>query len=328
MAVFARRHAIRFVNVVVFVALAGLLYTQVDVREMRRAIRGADLALIGAAFAINLPVAALFAIRSHFVLGRLGHRVEARVLIPAMILGNVAGSLTPASTGELLRAAALRSHANIPAPDGIALVLFERGLSLYLLALGTGVIAAFVALSHVTALVVGAASIPMFAAPVVAPAILRLLPAPSDTQRTSLAARLVGQVHDATGQLRWILEDRPLLAIWSLATSLLFAMFTIQIWLLARSVSHVVDPAQVWVAFGASQLAGIASLLPFGVGAMDGSLAAILRKFGLTIEQGTATAILFRLVVTIPYGAIALFCYVYLQRLDRAEPTPVIDASA
>ena len=101
--------------------------------------------------------------------------------------------------------------------------------------------------------------------------------------------------------------------------STLVGIFTLQIWLLARSIADSVDPAEVWVAFGASQLAGIASLLPLGLGATDGSLAAILRRFGLTIEQGAATAVLFRLAVTIPYGIIALVCFLYLQRLGAAE---------
>jgi uncharacterized protein (TIRG00374 family) len=323
---FLLAHGLRIANVAVLALLVAVLYRQVDAAELRAAVRDADLRFVAAAFALNLPVGGLFAIRSHLILLRLGHRVEPRILVPAMILGNVAGSLTPASAGELLRAAALRSHAKIPAADGIALVLFERGVSIYLLALGTGVAAASVSLSFGQALAVAAAAVPLFAAPAFAPVLLRLLPAPGAGERTSLTARTFARVHEAAGQLRWIFEDRRLLITWSIATALLFAIFTVQIWLLARSIANVVDPAQVWVAFGASQLAGIASLLPLGLGAMDGSLAAILRKFGLTLEQGAATAVLFRLIVTIPYGIIAIGCYLYLQRLGSAEERSTADA--
>lgn len=310
-----RHHALRLVNVAVLAALMALLYRAVDLGELRVAIRHADLTLLAVAFALNVPTAVLFAVRSHFVLARLGHRVEARVLIPAMILGNVAGSLTPASTGEILRAAALRTHANIPASDSLALVFFERGLSLYLLALSTGIAAACVSLAFGQVLVVVVASLPLFAAPAFAPLVLRAIPAASERGRGSFAARSLGHLHDATARLRWILEDRRLLAGWSLATFVIFTMSALQVWLLSRAVSDVTNPTQGWVAFGASQLAGIGSLVPFGLGAMDGSLAAIFHRFGLTLEQGAATAVLLRLIITIPYGVTAIVCHIYLQRL-------------
>ncbi len=232
---FVRAHGLRVANVAVLALLVAVLYHQVDAAELRAAVRDANLRFVAAAFALNLPVGALFAIRSHFVLLRLGHRVEPRVLVPAMVLGNVAGSLTPASAGELLRAAALRSHAKIPATDGIALVLFERGVSIYLLALGTGVAAAAVSLSLVQALAVAAAAVPLFAAPAFAPVLLRLLPAPGTGERTSLTARAFAHVHEAAGQLRWIFEDRRLLIGWSVVTAAIFAVFTVQFWLLARA---------------------------------------------------------------------------------------------
>lgn len=323
---FIRHHALRLANIVVLAILVSLFYHQVDVGELRTAIGEADLALVAAAFALNVPVAALFVLRSHFVLVRLGYRVEARVLVPAIILGNVAGSLTPASTGELLRATALRGHAKVATADSVALVLFERGVSVYLMALTTGIAAAFVRLPLGRALVVAVASAPLLAAPVLAPLLLRRLSTASDSARTSLAARAFGHVQDAADRLSWILEDRSLLALWSLVTVLILAVSALQIWLLARSISDVVDPAQAWVAFGGSQLAGIASLLPFGVGALDGSLAAILRKFGLTFEQGAGTAILLRLAVTIPYGITAILCYLYLQHVGRSRQRPSGDA--
>jgi uncharacterized membrane protein YbhN (UPF0104 family) len=324
---FIRHHALRLANVVVLAILGALLYRQVDVRELRTAIGHADVRLVAAALALDVPIAVLFVLRSHFVLVRLGYRVEARVLVPAIILGNVAGSLTPASTGELLRATALRGHAKVATADGVALVLFERGVSVYLMALTTGVAAAFVTLSSGRALAVAVASVPLLAAPAFAPLLLRRLPAPSNGTRTSLAARAFGHVSDAADRLSWILEDRGLLAIWSLITVLILTMSMLQVWLLARSISDVVNPAQAWVAFGGSQLAGIASLLPLGVGALDGSLAAILRKFGLTFEQGAGTAVLLRLVVTIPYGITAIVCYLYLQHLGASRKRAPGDAS-
>jgi uncharacterized protein (TIRG00374 family) len=316
---FLRHHAVRFANIAVLAVLALLLYRQVDAGELRTSIGHADVALVAAAFALDVPIAVLFVLRSHFVLVRLGYRVEARVLVPAIILGNVAGSLTPASTGELLRATALRGHAKVPTADGVALVLFERGVSVYLMALTTGVAAAYVTLSPGRALAVAVASVPLLSAPAFAPLLLRRRSAASDATRRSLVARALGHVSDAADRLSWIVEDRRLLAIWSLITALILTMSMLQVWLLARSISDVVDPAQAWVAFGGSQLAGIASLLPLGVGALDGSLAAILRKFGLTFEQGAGAAVLLRLIVTIPYGITAILCHLYLQHVGATR---------
>jgi uncharacterized membrane protein YbhN (UPF0104 family) len=139
---------------------------------------------------------------------------------------------------------------------------------------------------------------------------------------------MLRHTRDATDRIGFIMADRRLLLTWSAATALLFGIFTLQIWMLERSIADALDPAQVWVAFGASQLAGIASLLPLGLGAMDGSLAALLRRFGLTLDQGAATAVLFRLVVTIPYGIVALLCFLYLERPGASGRRETADASA
>lgn len=323
---FIRRHALRIANAAVLIVIAALLYRQINFSETRRALGDVQPGWVAAAVCLNAPVAALFALRSHFVLVRLGHRVEVRVLVPAMILGNVAGALTPASTGEILRAAALRSHAKIPAVDGIALVLFERGVSVYLMVLGTGVVAAILALSRGQALAVGAASIPLFLAPAFAPVLLRFIPPHGTDGRSSLASRAFGHVRDATGRLDWILRDIRLLLLWSFLTSLLFVLPTLQIWMLTRGIGHGVPPSKLWVAFGASQLAGIASLLPLGLGAADGSLAALLHRMGMTFEQGTAVAILVRATMTLPLGLMALASYLYLTRTSgrTAAEAPVV----
>ena len=98
-------------------------------------------------------------------------------------------------------------------------------------------------------------------------------------------------------------------------TAVMFIVVALQIWVLSRAVSHAVSPVEAWTAFGASQLAGIVSLLPLGIGAADGSLAALLRRMGTTFEQGTVVAILVRAVMTLPMGLVAVLCYLYLQRL-------------
>jgi uncharacterized membrane protein YbhN (UPF0104 family) len=111
-----------------------------------------------------------------------------------------------------------------------------------------------------------------------------------------------------------LLRDRKLLAGWSMLTAAMFAIAMLQLWLLARSVSHAIRPEEAWTAYGASQLAGIASLLPLGLGAADGSLAALLRRMGTTFEQGTVVAILVRATMTLPLGLMALASWLWLAR--------------
>lgn len=268
-----------------------------------------------------MPLALLFPVRSYFVLRRLGADVPARVLVPAAILGNVAGSLTPASSGELLRTAVLRSHADLAVEDGLALVLYERGVSMFIMMLGTAVTAAFVALDTRPALIVAAVALPLFALPAAGPLLLGLLPDAGDDDRGGVLRSALRRVRHVTGRLRLLLRDRGLLAGWSLLTAAMFAIATLQMWLLARSVSHAIRPEEAWTAYGASQLAGIASLLPLGLGAADGSLAALLRRMGTTFEQGTVVAILVRATMTLPLGLMALASWLWLARGAREQQT-------
>ena len=304
---------LRFLHAGIAVALLALIVWKTGVDDVRRVLADVDPRLLVAVVALNVPLALLFPLRSHFVLRRLGARVEPRVLIPAAILGNVAGSLTPASSGELLRTAALRSRAAIPVEDGLALVLYERAVSLWIMAVATGVTGAYVILDTRRATAVAAIALPLLALPALGPWMLGLLPA-ADDERVGGWRSLLRRLQQVAGRFDHLLRDRRLLAGWSLLTITLFAITTVQLWLLARSVSHAITPGEAWTAYGASQLAGIASLLPLGLGAADGSLAALLRRMGTTFEQGTVVAILVRATMTLPLGLMAVASYVYLAR--------------
>lgn len=308
----------RFIHVAVAIALLALVLWKSGARDIGGVLGDADYRLLAVVVALNVPLALLFPVRSHFVLMRLGARIDPQLLVPAMILGNVAGSLTPASSGELLRTAVLRSHADLPARDGLALVLYERGISVWIMALGTGVAAGFVGLGVGMALVVAAASLPLFALPAIGPFLLRLLPETRD-EATSRRARMIFRANDVAGRMRWLLEDRTLLLGWSMITAAMFVIASAQIWLLTESVGDAVRPHEAWVAYGASQLAGIVSLLPLGLGAADGSLSGLLRRMGMTLEQGASVAILSRAALTLPLGLMAVASYIWLTR-ERKKP--------
>ena len=317
---------IRYLHLALAGALLALLLWKTDIADVASALRDVSPLTAIAVVALNAPIALLFWARSRMVLERLGHQIPARVLLPVAFLGNVAGSLTPASAGELLRTAVLKSHADVTSRDGFALVLYERALSLYLMALGTGVVAAFIALPLPAAALIASIAAPLFVLPVAGSKILSLLPKQRIARGPSFVRDLVERVGHVADRLQWLLRDRGLLALWSAATAIIFAIITLQFWLLTQALSTAISPQEAWVALGASQLAAIVSLLPLGLGAADGSIAAVLRRAGMTLEQGTAVAILVRATITLPLGLAAIGCYLYLQRLGSAEERSTADA--
>ncbi len=317
---------VRCLHLALAAGLLALLLWKTDITDVASALRDVSPTTAIAVVALNVPIALLFGIRSRLVLERLGHQIPARVLLPVALLGNVAGSLTPASAGELLRTTVLKSHADVTTKDGLALVLYERALSVYLMALGTGAVAAFVALTLPLAGLIAAMAAPLFVLPVAGPKLLSLLPRQRVARGPAFVRDVIERAGSVAGRLQWLLRDRALLAWWSAVTAVIFGIITLQFWLLTRALSHAVSPQEAWITLGASQLAAIASLLPLGLGAADGSIAAILRRAGMTLEQGTAVAILVRATITLPLGLAAVGCYLYLQRLSITEEVATVDA--
>jgi uncharacterized membrane protein YbhN (UPF0104 family) len=221
--------------------------------------------------------------------------------------------MTPASSGEVLRAGALTSHTTVTLEDAGALVFFERALSLYYMTIGTAAVAAFFLLPTTFAVIVLAVA----CAAAAAPALAALLPHRTTVEHggrsTNPLQRAVRYAVDALARSADIARAPSGLAQWVLATCGIYAVNTLQFWLLARSVSDAISGPEAWVALGVSQLAGIVSLLPLGFGASDWSLAAILRRFGTTLEQGTAVAVLVRATITLPLLVLALLSYVFLS---------------
>ncbi len=302
------------VQLALALALLALVLWKADVSDIGRNFADVDPGLAVIVVALNLPVLLLFGVRSHLVLSRLGKRVDADLVLAAAILGNVAGSFTPASSGDLLRAAVLRSHAEIATEDGLALILFERALSVYLMSLATATVAAALTQPPVVAVVAAIAAMPMLAAPLLVPALVRAAPTPSPQPGLSIVSRAFARLHTVASQLAVLFASVRLLALWSITTLLMFAVTTVQFWLLARSVAAVISPEEAWLVIGASQLAGIVSLLPLGFGASDGAAVALLRRLGMTVEQGTVVAVISRAAITLPLGIAAVLSYLYLAR--------------
>ena len=68
-----------------------------------------------AVLALNVPIVALWVVRSHWVLARLGYRLPLISLAAVTTVGNVAGTLTPGGAGDVLRGVALKDRHELPA---------------------------------------------------------------------------------------------------------------------------------------------------------------------------------------------------------------------
>jgi uncharacterized protein (TIRG00374 family) len=305
---------LRLLQVPVVIGLFALLFWRIDVAALRDAIQDARGDYVALVVLLNIPFAVLFGARMQIALRALGHTLSARLVYPIAVLGNVAGAVTPASSGEVLRAGALTSRAGVPLRDAAALVIFERGVSLLYMTVGTVAVGAFFVLPAPAAFAVMIAAVALGLLPAALP--LLRAPAASDAAPDAawlrrMSARLVRGLDRAVD----ITRNPRTLATWSALTLAIYAVNTLQFWLLARSISTEISIPEAWVALGASQLVGIASLLPFGLGSSDWSLAALLRRFGMTIEQGAAVAVLVRGAATLPLLLMAFASYLYLARL-------------
>src|SRR5947209_15502423 len=90
------------------------------------------LPLLGALL-LNVPVVALRAVRAQVVLRFLGHTVSFRSMLPVQLVGQTSSTVTPAASGDYLRAYIWRRQHDIPVRAGAAVVTFERLYSLFLL---------------------------------------------------------------------------------------------------------------------------------------------------------------------------------------------------
>ncbi len=320
---------IRFLHFALAAAVVVFVVMRSHPGDLRAVLRDIDIKMTALSLLLNVPVALLAPLRSSLVFRRLGHKVPASVLIPTTIVGFVAGGLTPAASGELLRAGPLRTRAGVPFEDSMAAVVYERVLSTYLLALSTVVLFALANLRLIWGLVVvivgaGLCLLPWLGAVKVLP----LIPGEDRIGGRGLMPAIFRRVLAMAAQLRLLLAGPGLLVQWSVITAAMFALISAQYWLLARGLSEGISLNDAWLAFGVSTFAAVASLIPLGLGVLEGSLAAILDRLGMTLEQGEVVALLVRATITLPLVIAAFACYLYLQRnSEREGPSEAPDAS-
>ena len=305
--------------------VVGVILWQSSPNEIWLQLHHVRVGWLVASFAMNFPILMLAPLRSGMVLRRLGHRAPLKSLIPATILGFVAGSLTPAAAGDFLRPAALRAASGLDFERGIALVLYERAVSFYILLVTT---LACLAIANLPlrgqALIVVAAGLSLLGPWAAGHLILSHLPHARAGPPSGRLAALLDRMLAMGSNVRFLLQDLKLLFAWSFLTVLLFACIALEIELLGKSISLDLSLIDAWLAYGGYAFATIGSLLPLGLGIGDGSLAAVLHALGATLEQGASAAILLRATSTLPQIVLAVGCYFYLRTRSNALVPPTV----
>ncbi len=314
------------------VALVVLLMWRARVWELGDTLRGFDPWVAVLVVLLNLPAIGILAIRTHFVLRRLGYDASPVSLAPVSALGNVAAIVTPGAAGDVIRAPFLKSHYDVSYSDSVATIVYERSYSFCILCLSTGLVAAWRITPDALKTVIPIAGL-----------IILVLPLLGAIPLVWLGAWALGRGEDAPWLLRplvraltvaegrWVqslarlMKDLRLSVIFAGLTIAIFATVVCQLWLIADALSVRLSAGEASLAVGGSIAAGIASFLPLGLGVLDWTMTALLENAGATVATATAAAILYRAMNSLPAGVLGVASYAYLVvRLRRtsAEALP------
>jgi uncharacterized membrane protein YbhN (UPF0104 family) len=296
------------------------------------AVQGIDPLPLLAALALDVPVVLLWAVRSRLLMTRVGHPLSTRELLPVVSFANTINNLTPASSGEVLRALILRDRYGVPYRHSAAVIVVERLWAIWIFGL-VGVSASawtLLAWPPPAAALLGVAAaaacfLPSFAyhAGVRPGPLLRRLAAGRDP--AGRLVRLTAGVAHVDDALERILGDSRT-SIAFVATTLGVAVcFAAHLALALLALGRWVDP---WAALAITMLgvlAGVASALPFGLGAADAVMAVLLSATGVDAARAGAAVLLVRMIQTLPLGIAGTLSWLHLTggRLPAEAETAV-----
>ena len=83
--------------------------------------------------------------------------------------------------------------------------------------------------------------------------------------------------------------------------------------LVAAALGRDLDPAVAWGALGLGIVAGVLSLLPFGLGSTDLVVAGLLGVAGIPPEEAVAIVFGYRVISTLPLGLLGVASYAFLS---------------
>jgi len=268
------------------------------------------------ALVLNLPIVALRAYRAQVILDHLDHHVSMRSMLPIQLVGQTSSSLTPAASGDYVRAYLWRQSSQVPLRVGAAVVTFERLYSLFLLV----AVSVLLILLPRHGLIGWAAVVAGLALATFAPLLFEMLPptferwAMARVARGRLLGRFAQGAQVMLEQFRALMRAPVLLALTSAITIVIFIAGGAQIWLVLDSLGHLVPITQAVAASTTSQVAGIISTLPFGIGSQDAILVTVFAGYGVTVSLAATVAVLLRAVSTLPQGLAGLAGYLLVEK--------------
>lgn len=278
----------------------------------------ADPRSIAAALLLNLVIIVAWAARSSDLLAGAGRPVPVLPLIPMTAFANTINNVTPGSAGELVRLYLLRAHHGVDYTTGAAVVVVERFVAIGLLGASAAILWATFSLG-LPAVVAVVAVLALTLIPSLVyrvglrpTAVLRWLPlgrAIGD-DRWAAAGRTLGRVDEAVAGL---LVDPRRAIVFGAWTAVVFASYTAQLMLVAAAIGQPLDPAAAWGALGLGIIAGVLSLLPFGLGSTDLVVAGLLVVAGVPAREAGAITFGYRIVSTLPLGLLGVASYALLS---------------
>ncbi len=275
-----------------------------------------------AAVALNVPVIWLRALRAQLIVRQLGYRVPMRSMLPIQLVGQTSSTITPAASGDYVRAYLWRSGNGVPVRVGAAVVTFERLYSLFLMVAVSVLLILFprhgVIGWFLVAIGLGIATF--------APLLFELMPTTLERWAVTRLGRgrFLGRFQEGAAvmvdQFRNLMKA-PLLLAWTSALTLInFIAMGGQLWLVMLALAHRVPITQAVAANSTSQVAGIISTLPFGIGSQDAILVTVFAGYGVTVSLAASAAVLMRATTTIPLALAGLAAYLTTQRPLLASP--------
>lgn len=294
----------RAVGIAIGLAVTAVLVWRTGPSRVAHSLGHADLLLLAAAVALNVPPVLLRSWRSHLVLERLDGHVPLWRLTTSQVIGLTLSGITPAASGDLIRAYMWRREDGVPVRVGALVVVFERVWSLLLMGLlGLSMVA--VQVGDWRLRLVAAVSWVCLGLPWLGNR-LGLLPwGLGLLTRLPLIRRKASQLERSADEAALVAEDLWLQAQFLVLSLLIFAFGGAQVWLLVIGVGGAVPLVATIGAYCLAQVGGAISSLPFGLGAGDALLVVVLLQAGLGAHQGAAVAILLRVATTLPLALAA-----------------------
>ena len=306
---------------VIGIALAAAVIVISHPDRIWASLQDVDPVPVLVALVLNVPVILLRAYRAQVIIGRLNQRVSMRTMVPIQLVGQTSSSLTPAASGDYVRAYLWRRSNGIPVRAGAAVVTFERLYSLGLL-IAVSLLLITLPRHGVIGWVLVAAGL---VAATFAPLLFDLFPpalerwALGKVTRGRFLGRFAEGAIGMLDQFRILMRAQVMLAWTSFLTLAIFVLSGAQVWLAIAALGHRVPITQAVAAYTTSQVAGIVSTLPFGIGSADAILVTVFAGYGVTVTLAATVAVLLRALTTLPQGLAGLAAYLLIEK-PEARP--------